>query len=83
MNQPDTQTLPPAPRRLVMLCAGLGTVLAGRDGATANIVLLTIARTMHCSDMPGVWIVNGYQVAVAVSLLPGAVVPEMLWAKRG
>ncbi|MBO1325808.1 MFS transporter [Acetobacter sp. TBRC 12305] len=82
MNPLDAQTLSPTRRRLVMLCAVLGIVLAGLDGAIANIALPTIARTMHCSDMLSVWIVNGYQVAVAVSLLPAAAFSEILGLKR-
>ncbi|RBM07698.1 MFS transporter [Novacetimonas cocois] len=69
-------------RRLVMLCAVLGIVLAGLDGAIANIALPTIARDLACSDALTVWIVNAYQLAVAVSLLPAAAVAGSQGLKR-
>lgn len=77
-NQPVSDTQ----RRLVMLCAVLGIVLGGLDGAIANIALPTIARDLSCTETLTVWIVNGYQLAVAVSLLPAAALAESLGLKR-
>ncbi|GBR40534.1 transporter [Neoasaia chiangmaiensis NBRC 101099] len=71
-----------ATRRLVMLCAVLGIVLAGLDGAIANIALPTIARELACSETATVWIVNAYQIAVAVCLLPAAALGESIGIKR-
>lgn len=78
-------TLPPVSdtqRRLVMLCAVLGIVLAGLDGAIANIALPTIAHDLHCSETLTVWVVNVYHLAVAVSLLPAAALADSLGLKR-
>lgn len=69
-------------RRLVMLCAVLGIVLGGLDGAIANIALPTIARDLHCSETQTVWVVNVYHLAVAVSLLPAAALADSLGLKR-
>lgn len=77
-NQPVSDTQ----RRLVMLCAVLGIVLGGLDGAIANIALPTIAKDLSCSETLTVWIVNGYQLAVAVSLLPAAALAESLGLKK-
>jgi DHA2 family multidrug resistance protein-like MFS transporter len=69
-------------RRLVMLCAVLGIVLGGLDGAIANIALPTIAHDLHCSEAQTVWVVNVYHLAVAVSLLPVAALADSLGLKR-
>lgn len=69
-------------RRLVMLCAVLGIVLGGLDGAIANIALPTIAHDLQCSETLTVWVVNVYHLAVAVSLLPAAALADSLGLKR-
>ncbi|WP_408873409.1 MFS transporter [Gluconobacter roseus] len=71
-----------AQRRLVMLCAVLGIVLGGLDGAIANIALPTISRDLNCSETLTVWIVNVYHLTVAVSLLPAAALANSLGLKR-
>ena len=61
-----------ARRRAVMGCVLLGVALAGIDGAIANIALPTIARELHGTDAGSVWVVNIYQLATTVCLLPVA-----------
>ncbi len=78
----DEDGLPPAQRRLVMACALLGVVLASLDSAIANIALPTIGRDLGASDAATVWVVNSYQLAVAVCLLPAASLGEILGLKR-
>ncbi|WP_026019840.1 MFS transporter [Komagataeibacter europaeus] len=78
-------TVPPVSdtqRRLVMLCAVLGIVLGGLDGAIANIALPTISHDLNCSATLTVWIVNVYHLTVAVSLLPAAALAGSLGLKR-
>jgi DHA2 family multidrug resistance protein-like MFS transporter len=78
----DSEGLPAPQRRWVMGCALLGVVLAGLDSAIANIALPTIARELAATDAATVWIVNSYQLAVAVCLLPAASLGESLGLKR-
>ena len=78
----ETDGLPAPQRHWVMGCALLGVVLAGLDSAIANIALPTIARELSASDAATVWIVNIYQLAVTVSLLPAASLGESLGLKR-
>ncbi|MBV8092575.1 MAG: MFS transporter [Acetobacteraceae bacterium] len=59
-----------AQRGWAMLTICLGVVLAGLDGAIANIALPTIANDLHITPAASVWVVNAYQLAVAVCLLP-------------
>jgi hypothetical protein len=42
------------------------------DGAIANVALPTIAQDLHASPALSIWIVNGYQPAITISLLPPA-----------
>ena len=71
-----------AQRRAVMGCVLLGVALAGIDGAIANIALPTIARELHATDAGSVWVVNIYQLATTVCLLPVAALGESLGLKR-
>jgi DHA2 family multidrug resistance protein-like MFS transporter len=78
----ENDGLPAGQRRWVMGCAILGVVLAGLDSAIANIALPTIARDLAASDAATVWVVNSYQLAVTVCLLPAASLGESMGLKR-
>lgn len=61
----------PMPQRLwAILTIALGLTLAVLDGGIANVALPTIAREVHTSPAMSIWVVNAYQVAVTISLLP-------------
>jgi DHA2 family multidrug resistance protein-like MFS transporter len=73
----------PVPRRYwAILTIALGLVLAVMDGAIANIALPTIARDLEASPAFSIWIVNGYQLAVTISLLPLASLGEIVGYRR-
>ena len=56
---------------------------AGRLGrAIANIALPTIAQELASTDAATVWVVNSYQLAVTICLLPVASLGESLGLKR-
>ncbi|MEA2741568.1 MAG: transporter, family, multidrug resistance protein [Acetobacteraceae bacterium] len=78
----EADGLPVSQRRWVMLCILLGVVLASLDSAIANIALPTIARELSASDAATIWVVNGYQLAAAVCLLPAASLGEIAGHKR-
>ncbi len=78
----DSDGLPAPQRRWVMGCALLGVVLAGLDSAIANIALPTIARELSSTDAATVWVVNSYQLAVTVCLLPAASLGETLGLRK-
>ena len=44
--------------------------MAVMDGAIANVALPTIAQDLHANPAFSIWIVNGYQLAITISLLP-------------
>ena len=65
-----------------MACAVLGVVLAGLDSAIVNIALPTVARDLHATDAATVWVVNSYQLATTIFLLPAASLGETFGLKR-
>jgi DHA2 family multidrug resistance protein-like MFS transporter len=62
--------LPPDRRFLAMLSLGVAVCMAVLDGSIANVALPTIAREMHVTPAGSIWVVNSYQLAVTISLLP-------------
>src|SRR6201985_1603881 len=73
----------PVPRRYwAILTIALGLVLAVMEGAIANIALPTIAKDLNASPAFSIWIVNGYQLAITISLLPLASLGEIVGYRR-
>ena len=61
----------PVPHRYwAILTIALGLVLAVLNGAIANVALPVIARDLHTDPATSIWVVNAFQLAVTVSLLP-------------
>ncbi len=59
----------------------LALVLASLDGSIANVALPSIARDLAAPPAESVWIVNAYQLATVISLLPLATLGQM-WGYR-
>lgn len=73
----------PMPRRMwAMSAILLGTFLGTLDSSIANVALPTIAENLHGSPAAAVWVVSGYQLAMAIALLPMATIGERIGAKR-
>ncbi len=73
----------PTPRRYwAVVTIGLGIIMAVMDGAIANVALPTIAQDLHASPAFSIWIVNGYQLAITISLLPLASLGEIVGYRR-
>ena len=68
MTPPDG--LPFPQRNWAAVAIGLGVTLAVMDSAIANVALPTIARDLHTNPALSIWVVNGYQLAITISLLP-------------
>ena len=68
VSPPDGLALPQ--RTWAILTIALGLVMAVMDGAIANVALPTIAEDLRASPSFSIWIVNGYQLAITISLLP-------------
>ena len=71
MNDPS-DGLPVPQRYWAIVTVGLAIVLAVLDSAIANVALPTIAADVHASPSASIWVVNAYQLAITISLLPFA-----------
>jgi DHA2 family multidrug resistance protein-like MFS transporter len=60
----------------------LAIVLSVLDGTIANVALPTIAADFHASPAVSIWIVNGYQLAIVIALLPLASLGEIYGYRR-
>jgi len=73
----------PTPRRYwAIVSIGLGITLAVLDGAIANVALPSIAQDLQASSAASIWIVNAYQIAIVVALLPLASLGEIVGYRR-
>lgn len=73
----------PVPRRYwSVLAIWLAIAMAVLDGAIANVALPTIARELRASAAASIWIVNAYQLAITVCLLPLAALGDKLGYRR-
>jgi MFS transporter, DHA2 family, multidrug resistance protein len=78
----EADGLPPAQRRWAILTVALAITMSVLDGAIANIALPTIARELNASPAASIWVVNAYQLAVTVLLLPLSSLGEILGFRR-
>jgi DHA2 family multidrug resistance protein-like MFS transporter len=60
----------------------LATTMAVLDGSIANIALPTIARDLGASPAESIWVINGFQLAVAASLLAFAALGQLRGPSR-
>ncbi len=80
VEPPDGMPLPQ--RYWAIATVLLGLALAVLDGAIANVALPTIAKDVHASPANSIWVVNAYQLAVTISLLPFASLGEIIGYRR-
>jgi DHA2 family multidrug resistance protein-like MFS transporter len=73
----------PIPQRYWAIATiALGIVMAVMDSAIANVALPTIAHDLNASPALSIWIVNGYQLAITISLLPLAALGDIIGYRR-
>ena len=73
----------PVPQRYwAIATVALGIIMAVMDSAIANVALPTIARDLHTDPAMSIWIVNGYQLAITISLLPLAALGDIAGYRR-
>jgi DHA2 family multidrug resistance protein-like MFS transporter len=65
-----------------MLAIAIGIAMSVLDGAVANIALPAIAADFHASAAESIWVVNAYQLAVVMALLPCASLGERIGYRR-
>jgi DHA2 family multidrug resistance protein-like MFS transporter len=80
---PEPELGLPLPQRYwAILVVILGLTLAVLDSAIANVALPTIARDLHASGAASIWVINAYQLAVTISLLPLASLGDRIGYRR-
>jgi DHA2 family multidrug resistance protein-like MFS transporter len=62
--------LPVPKRHYAMFTIAIGLILSVMDAAIANVALPIIARDFHAAAASAIWIVNGYQLAIVICLIP-------------
>lgn len=87
MDQVGLHTAPgdglPMPRRLgAVLAVAFGVGLSVLDSAIANVALPTLGAELAVSSADSIWIVNAYQLAIMVSVLPLAALGETLGYRK-
>jgi DHA2 family multidrug resistance protein-like MFS transporter len=79
---PPQDGVPTPQRYWAIATIGLAVSLAVMDGAIANIALPTIARDVNASPSASIWVINAYQLAVTLTLLPLASLGEIYGFRR-
>jgi DHA2 family multidrug resistance protein-like MFS transporter len=73
----------PVPRRYWAIAAiVLAIAMSVLDSTIANIALPTIARDFHATAAASIWVINAYQLAILVSLLPLSSLGEIVGYRR-
>jgi MFS transporter, DHA2 family, multidrug resistance protein len=79
---PVIDGLPPERRRWAVAAIFTALAMASLDTAIANIALPAIAVDLHVSPADVVWVVNVYQIALVVTLLPLGALGEIIGHER-
>ena len=74
--------LPSPERGRAVLVIVLGIAMAVMDGSIVNLALPGIAREMNAGASQAIWVVNAYQIASLVMLLPLAALGDRLGYRR-
>lgn len=86
MNNNRLQPIPqdglPLPKRIwAVLAIATGITVSVLDGAIANVALPTIARDLNTTPAYSIWVVNAYQLSIAISLLSLSSIGD-IWGYR-
>jgi MFS family permease len=79
---PAEDGLPLPQRYWAILTLVVGMVVSVLDSSIANIALPTIARQIGATPAQSIWVINAYQLAVVVALLPLASLGDIFGYRR-
>src|SRR5204863_193030 len=79
---PTEDGLPKPQRYWAILTLMVGLAMSCLDTAIVNVALPVIARDLHTSAADSIWVVNAYQLAVMISLLPFASFGDIFGYRR-
>jgi DHA2 family multidrug resistance protein-like MFS transporter len=73
----------PWPRRLwAIVTVIIAVSMSVLDSSIANVALPTIAQSLHASPASSVWVINAFQLAMMITLLPMASLGDIYGYKR-
>src|ERR1700739_2571667 len=73
----------PRPRRYWAIAAiALAITMSGLDSTIVNVALPTIARNFRATSAASIWVINAYQLAILLVLLPFASLGEIVGYRR-
>ncbi len=83
-SQPQLETdgQPVPARYWAMATLAMGITLAVIDSAIANVALPTITQDLNTDPAMSIWVVNGYQLAITISLLPMSALGDNIGYRR-
>lgn len=79
---PAADGLPQPRRNWSSIAIWLGLLLSVLDQTIANVALPTIARSLGTTPEGSIWVVNAYQIAITMMLLPLAALGDIVGFKR-
>lgn len=84
MTAPQEQQdgLPRRARYWATAAIWLALLMAVIDSSITNVALPTIAKELHTAAAASIWVVNAYQLAIVVALLPLAALGEIVTYRR-
>ncbi len=82
MNTVHPDGLPTPQRYWSMLAIAIGIGMSVLDSSVANVALPTIARELGATPAASVWVLNAYQLAIVITLLPLAALGERIGYRR-
>ncbi len=71
-----------AARNKAMFAVAMSVLLSVLDYAIVNVALPSIAHDIHTTDSAAIWVVNAYQLASVISLLPLAAMGDRVGHAR-
>jgi DHA2 family multidrug resistance protein-like MFS transporter len=78
----DGDGLPTPQRWYAVLVIVLGIAVSILDGSIVNLALPGIARELHADAAHAIWVVNAYQIATLIMLLPLASLGDLIGYRR-
>src|SRR5437764_3391845 len=79
---PAQDGLPKPQRYWAILTLMVGLAMSCLDTAIVNVALPSIAKDLHTSAADSIWVVNAYQLAVMIALLPLASFGDIFGYRR-
>ena len=79
---PEHDGLPNPERMLAFAALAMAVGMSVLDGTIVNVALPTIARNLAIAPASSIWIVNAFQLAVTISLLPLSALGDTIGYRR-